>query len=208
MYDVTRLAMLRDLSLVGTLAAVADVHAVTASAVSQQMRRLEAETGVELLVRRGRRVRLTPAGEALARQATEVIAALERAEGIVAGLRADVAGDVTVGAYPSILGPVGAQLACVLGETHPGLRLRLAETRAQLAGPAVMAHQLDAALVLRYPEQEEGTDAGTAAHDLFEERFVAVVPLARQADVERAGLAALADDPWILNAPELPCTRS
>lgn len=208
MYDVTRLAMLRDLAAVGTLAAVADLHAVTASAVSQQMRRLEAETGVELLVRRGRRVTLTPAGQALAREAVAVIASLERAEGVVAALRADVVGDVTIGAYPSILGPVGSRLAMLLTEAHPRLRPRLAETRAAQAGPAVVAHRFDAALVLRYPEQDDGPDDGTEAHDLFEERFVAVVPAARRAEVERGGLAVLAHDPWILNAADLPCTRS
>jgi len=48
----------------GSVGAAARLHHRTSSAISQQIRRLEAHFGVKLLERAGRGVRLTPAGEA------------------------------------------------------------------------------------------------------------------------------------------------
>ena len=56
------------------------------SAVSQQLRVLEGEAGVPLLERAGRRVRLTEAGEVLARHADRLLGGLEEAEAELAGL--------------------------------------------------------------------------------------------------------------------------
>jgi DNA-binding transcriptional LysR family regulator len=49
----------------GSVGAAARHHHLTSSAISQQMRRLEAHVGVKLLERAGRGVRLTAAGEAV-----------------------------------------------------------------------------------------------------------------------------------------------
>ncbi|HEY2262071.1 MAG TPA: LysR family transcriptional regulator, partial [Streptosporangiaceae bacterium] len=75
MLDLHRLRLLRELKHRGTLAAVADALAYTPSAISQQLSVLEAEAGVPLLERAGRRLRLTPAAERLVEH-TEAI--LER----------------------------------------------------------------------------------------------------------------------------------
>ncbi|KIX76735.1 hypothetical protein SF23_15755, partial [Streptomyces sp. MBRL 10] len=61
-----RLVILRDLAEHGRVTAVADLHGVTPSAVSQQLRALEGEAGASLVEREGRGLRLTPAGTALA----------------------------------------------------------------------------------------------------------------------------------------------
>ena len=59
MLHLGRLRLLRELSERGTIAAVADALQFTPSAVSQQLAMLERETGVPLLTRAGRGVRLT-----------------------------------------------------------------------------------------------------------------------------------------------------
>src|ERR687895_246317 len=59
MLDLRRLRLLRELHERGTIAAVADALRFTPSAVSQQLAMLERETGVKLLERAGRGVRLT-----------------------------------------------------------------------------------------------------------------------------------------------------
>ena len=61
MLDVRRLRLLRDLAHLGTIAAVAQAHAYTPSAVSQQLAALQREAGVPLLEHIGRGVTLTPA---------------------------------------------------------------------------------------------------------------------------------------------------
>ena len=59
MIDARRLRVLREVAEHGTLAAAADALHLTPSAVSQQLNLLERETGVQLLERAGRGVRLT-----------------------------------------------------------------------------------------------------------------------------------------------------
>src|SRR6478752_3071678 len=59
MLDLRRLRLLRELDERGTIAAVAEALQFTPSAISQQLALLERETGVKLLERAGRGVRLT-----------------------------------------------------------------------------------------------------------------------------------------------------
>src|SRR5215211_1966331 len=55
MLDVRRLRLLCDLARLGTIAAVAQAHTYTPSAVSQQLSALEREAGLPLLERTGHR---------------------------------------------------------------------------------------------------------------------------------------------------------
>ncbi|ABS05401.1 DNA-binding transcriptional LysR family regulator [Kineococcus radiotolerans] len=77
--DVRQLTILRELSERGSLVAVARALHVTPSAVSQQLAALQRTCPTPLTEKRGRRLALTPAGEALAAAAVDVAAALDRA---------------------------------------------------------------------------------------------------------------------------------
>ena len=80
MLDVRRLRMLREVSLHGTIRAAASSLSFTPSAVSQQLSALERELGIELLERRGRSVRLTPAAEVLVDRTEQILVKLAAAE--------------------------------------------------------------------------------------------------------------------------------
>jgi DNA-binding transcriptional LysR family regulator len=99
--DALRLRMLRELADHGTVAAVADVLAMTPSAVSQQLKTLQREAGVALLEPAGRRVRLTDAGQVLVGHAELVLAALDRAQADMDSYRTTARGQVTVSFFPS-----------------------------------------------------------------------------------------------------------
>ena len=114
--DVRRLEFLRELSERGTVGAVADAMNVTPSAVSQQLKALEREAGYTLLEPSGRGVALTEAGRALARTATEIVTAVERAEGRWREYMAQPAGRVTLRTFPT-----GGEMLL------PGLLTRMAE---------------------------------------------------------------------------------
>ncbi|GLY27272.1 LysR family transcriptional regulator [Kineosporia sp. NBRC 101731] len=77
MIDVSSLRALRSVAALGTLARAAEELGFTASAVSQQIKRLEREVGVPVLAPAGRGVVLTPAGQAVVDSAPEVFQALE-----------------------------------------------------------------------------------------------------------------------------------
>jgi DNA-binding transcriptional LysR family regulator len=114
--DARRLEFLRELAERGTVGAVADAMKVTPSAVSQQLKALEREAGYALLEPSGRGVALTEAGRALARTATEIAVAVERAEGRWREYMEEPAGRVTLRTFPT-----GGEMLL------PGLLTRMAE---------------------------------------------------------------------------------
>jgi DNA-binding transcriptional LysR family regulator len=114
--DVRKLEVLRELSERGTVGAVADAMKVTPSAVSQQLKALEREAGYTLVEPSGRGVALTEAGRALARTATEIVTAVERAEGRWREFMEQPAGRVTLRTFPT-----GGEMLL------PGLLTRMAE---------------------------------------------------------------------------------
>ena len=114
--DVRRLEFLRELSERGTVGAVAEAMKVTPSAVSQQLKALEREAGYTLLEPSGRGVALTEAGRALARTATEIVTAVQRAEGRWREYMEQPAGRVTLRTFPT-----GGEMLL------PGLLTRMAE---------------------------------------------------------------------------------
>lgn len=99
--DVRRLELLRELSERGSITAVARATNRTASAVSQQLKVLEREAGTPLTERSGRGIVLTGAGRALARTATDVAVALERAEALWENFKHAPQGEVTLTTFPS-----------------------------------------------------------------------------------------------------------
>ena len=101
MLDLKRLRLLSELSRRGTIAEVASVVGYTPSAVSQSLAQLERETGVALLERDGRRVRLTPAAHGLVAATDRVLAELDAAEAELAAEHETVRGEIVIGAFPS-----------------------------------------------------------------------------------------------------------
>lgn len=99
--DVRRLELLRELAERGSITAVAAATNRTASAVSQQLKVLEREAGIPLTERSGRGVVLTAAGRALARTATDVAVALERADALWQDFRSAPKGEVTITTFPT-----------------------------------------------------------------------------------------------------------
>src|ERR1700712_1315801 len=99
--DVGRLEVLRELKLRGSVTAVALATHRTPSAVSQQLKTLEREVGATLTERSGRGLALTPAGDALARAAADVVVAIARAEETWRTYLASPEGRVDLAVFPT-----------------------------------------------------------------------------------------------------------
>ncbi len=102
--DVPRLMVLRAVRDAGGILAAADELGVSSSAVSQQISKLERETGLVLVVRGVNAAsRLTPAGRRLAERADVIAAELRSVRDDIAQLTGEGRRVVRVGAFPSAL---------------------------------------------------------------------------------------------------------
>jgi DNA-binding transcriptional LysR family regulator len=99
--DVHQLRVLRELGERGSLTAVAAALHVTPSAVSQQLKALQRSAAVPLTERRGRRLALTAAGQALSEAGLGVVAALDHARRAVSDHLDDRTSPVRVAAFHS-----------------------------------------------------------------------------------------------------------
>ena len=102
MLELRRLRLLRELRDRGTIAAVADALQFTPSAVSQQLAVLERETGVALIERAGRGVRLTDAALVLAAHSEALLERVALAEAELAEATGALAGRARVAAFQSV----------------------------------------------------------------------------------------------------------
>jgi len=109
----------------GSFTAAADELWLTQSALSQQVRRLEAEMGVRLLERGPRGVRPTAAGEALLPRAEAILAQAAAARAELDEHAGAARGRVAVAAAPGDAVALPAALAAFHG-AHPGSPLRAA----------------------------------------------------------------------------------
>jgi DNA-binding transcriptional LysR family regulator len=145
--DFARLRTLRELSLRKTMAAVAEALLISPSAVSQQIAQLEDETGIELVERRGRGVRLTPAGQRLVDHAGRVIGILEEAKTDLAELKKTVAGELRVSAFPSVAASLIPPAIRSMSARFPDLVAIFEELEPDDSLAALRAWQTDVAIV-------------------------------------------------------------
>lgn len=126
------MAMLATVVEHGSMRKAARSLGLTPSAVSQQIRQLEQETGVTLLRRSTRHLALTDAGDAFYQGCAEMVAAARSAHERLAALHDSVVGELSVSAP---IGFAAAHLTDALLpvlEQHPSLTLRLVATDDQL----------------------------------------------------------------------------
>jgi DNA-binding transcriptional LysR family regulator len=200
MLDVRRLRLLRELHARGTVTAVAEALAYTPSAVSQQLATLERETGVRLVERHGRRLRLTDAGRGLVEHADAVIARLELAEAELAAATGDeVTGRVRIAAFQTAASGLVLPVLGVLPAQYPRLRLELAEMEAEEALELLPRGEVDIVVAEEYDYAPRPRDPSLSFRDVCRDPLVLVLPADHPlcaADPATVPLAALRDEPW------------
>jgi DNA-binding transcriptional LysR family regulator len=162
--------------------------------------------GTPLLIRTGREMRLTQAGEALVRHAGGFLAGLTAAEEEVAAIAGLRAGRVRLVSFPSGSSTLVPTALAALRAAHPGTRVSLEEAEPPRSVELLRQGDCDVALAFRYegaagPEAaEEWTDL--VVRPLLTDRLVGLVPQGHR--LARAGsvaIAELADEPWIAGCP-------
>jgi DNA-binding transcriptional LysR family regulator len=123
------------------------------------MRMLERAVGAPLVTRRGRGVRLTPAGHALARHAQTVLAALRTAEEELAVLTSPCGGRVRLAAMQSSCVTLVPRALGALSRTHPELEVTVVQTECEQSHALLLDGEVELAVMCDLDLAVEGTEA-------------------------------------------------
>ena len=190
--NLTRLQTFVEVARCGTFAAAADALSFTPSAVSQQMAKLEAETGQSLLVREAGGVRLTEAGRLLEEHAIGIVEAVRHAQAQLEALEAEQVGRLRLGGCPVAAGAVLPRALRLLRRRLPTAELLLEEAAAQDTRQAVLDGRLEVGVWVSLAGGEE--DPRLVETVLRREPLCAAIPsdhpLTRLDELDDEALAA------------------
>jgi DNA-binding transcriptional LysR family regulator len=167
---------------------------VAQPALSRAIARLEAELGVPLFDRRGRRVRLNRFGTMFLARAGRALDELDQGQREVRDAAGLAQGTVAVAAETlrTLSGLVAGFLA-----GHPGVSFRLFQSPAPVMAARLQAGEVDLCLA----SQPLPGPALTSAELLSEEVLLAVPPSHRLAGRTRATVGELAGEPFVTTRP-------
>jgi DNA-binding transcriptional LysR family regulator len=176
---------------------------VVQSSVSQAVKRLELEFGIELLERRPDGVRPTAAGAELAWRARRMLEEASRLEADMASYRGAAKGGVSVGMATTLSPIVLASLIRRVDMELPDVTLHVEEGVTSELLEALRLGRLDLVLVVLPLDPEGMQVVTTGTLDLF---FVLppAHPLAGRSEVE---LGELEHEPWVTFPPSNPARR-
>ncbi|MGX7678235.1 LysR family transcriptional regulator [Jatrophihabitans sp. DSM 45814] len=224
--EVTRLRLLREVAIRGSIAAAARAVGLTPSAVSQQLTILEREAGAALLDRSPRGVLLTGAGQALVERARAILELLEEARADLDRLGDELAGQVRIGAVASAAAALLSDATLQLAIDHPALELSVMVTEPDRSIEALLHGDIDVAVVDVYDGVPVPMPDYLSATELCTEPLV-FVTAARSSEASseaspkgRTGKAATAsatagvrladldDADWVMPPIEAACGRA
>ncbi|GGN04283.1 DNA-binding transcriptional LysR family regulator [Actinoplanes campanulatus] len=176
MIDVGRLRALHAVASYGTVLAAGHALHCTPSAVSQQLAKLERETGATLVEKDGRRLRLTEAGRVLADHAERVLTSLDEAETALAAHRDTVTGRLTMTAFATACRALMPHALRRLATDHPQLTTGLIEVNPHEGLDLLRRGHVDLAVLDDWPEVALRYPDGISKVTLGEDHADLVVP--------------------------------
>lgn len=190
----------------GSFTAAAASLGYSQPAISQMVKRLEDKTGTALVERMGRVVRLTEAGQVLARTAVPVLSALESAESEVASIAGLRSGRVRLMSFPSASSTLVPRALALVKRRFPDVQVSFAEAEPPESLAALRAGECDIAVAFAY----EGTDLGRGEDDLdslttlklLDDGVSLALPKSHEFSArDSLAMDELADAPWIAGCP-------
>jgi DNA-binding transcriptional LysR family regulator len=130
-----------------SFSAAADAMHMAQPSLSDQIRRLEAELGVALFVRAGRRLALTEAGRRLRPHAERTLAAAQDGTESVRAIREISGGTVSFGTFSSAHHYLLSGLVADFRKRYPTVRLRIVGQNSVEVADAVRDGKLEAGLI-------------------------------------------------------------
>lgn len=170
----------------GSFAAAAEAVCLTQSAVSQQMKALEEQLGVELFDRHRRPPELNPRGRALIQRARQLVYLYERLHD-EAGGESELVGLLELGAVPTTLTGMVPRALVRLRASQPTLQVRVSSGLSAELLARLDRGDLDAAVV----SEPKPVPTGMLWHPVAEEPLMVIAPADCAGDDYRELLAEL-----------------
>jgi DNA-binding transcriptional LysR family regulator len=204
--DAAGLRVMRAIADEGSFTGAALALGYSQPAISQMVRRLEHRMGTVLVERIGRHVRLTEAGEVLARYAGGVLTALDAAEEEVAAIAGLRAGRVRLMAFPSSSATLVPRALALVKARYPEVKVSFAEGEPPESIAALRAGECDLAVAFAYEGLKLSVDEDDlellVRHKLLDDEVRLAVPREHPMAAAAVGdLAQLAGDRWIAGCP-------
>jgi LysR family transcriptional activator of glutamate synthase operon len=168
---------------------------VAQSAVSRQIFNLEAELGVDLFIRKGRNVKLTPIGRVFLDHMEQAVNVIENARQVVSEYIDPERGTIHIG-FPSSLATYILPTAISAFRTqYPNVNFELNQNSYSGLQDAVIKGEVNIALVAPVPAEREKLKGSI----LFTEKMVALLPTSHPfAHMRSLKLNELRDDSFVL----------
>ncbi|HYE86322.1 MAG TPA: LysR family transcriptional regulator [Vicinamibacterales bacterium] len=198
MLNLDRLRALHAVSAHGSIIAAAETLNVTTSAVSQQLAKLEQETGQQLLERHGRGVRLTDAAATLVLRTHRVLSLLEEAEAELESSDTAVAGQIVIAAFATAARGLAPQAIRGLRKHYPQLAITFHEQEPHESIPRLVRRDVDLIIINDWQNAPIALPEGLTKAPLFDD--VADIALPPGHPLSRAKtlrLTDLAGEEWI-----------
>ncbi|MFF8285987.1 LysR family transcriptional regulator [Streptomyces albus] len=198
MFDSRHIRTFHEVVRAGSYTAAARALGYTQPAITQQMKALERSVGTPLFVRVGRRMRLTEAGQTLARHAEVILDSISTAQQQMESLTRLRSGKVTVCAFPSASATLVPEALAALAVAHPGIRVGLREDEPPESLRRVVRGESDITLAFTYPGLHEQVPEELVEIPLLEDQLTVLLPTGHPMARRRAvKLDELAGERWI-----------
>ncbi|WP_227287352.1 LysR family transcriptional regulator [Boseongicola sp. H5] len=188
--SIRGLEVFEALARTGSVAGAAERLAMSAPAVSQQLKNLDAALGVELIDHSRRPMTLTPAGRLFLRRAEAALSALRMGQRDVVALDLSDLSSLRMGVIEDFENEVTPNLASHLAETMQNCAFRLQTGASHAMQALIAARELDIAICAAGPS----VPPNTVTHPLLRDPYILAAP--RGMDVS-GGLTTLSDLPFL-----------
>jgi DNA-binding transcriptional LysR family regulator len=209
MDDVRLLKVLREVALRGSFSAAAEALSYSQPAVSQQIARLEAQTGVKLLDRQPKGIKLTPAGEALVRHTERILAQLAAAQAELSEIASSARGRLRIASFATAAGTIVPIAVSAFKHVRPGVRVELQLMDPPLSIPALRRGDIDLAITEEGGFEADPDLGGLGVERLMDDVLYAALPVDHPLATRRAiSLTDLMHEDWMVVGLKGTCADS
>jgi len=188
--DLRQLRYFVQIAESGNLSRAAEVLRIAQPSLSQQMKNLEQELGVDLLQRHARGVTTTELGQEFYDHARRILQEVDRAKDVIKSRSTNPSGRVSVGLPTSACRGLALPLFEAVAEQLPDITLHIVEAMTRYLDDYMQAGRLDVALLYDHKAFEQVAWTEMMVEDLL--LFVAAdSPLAKEEAIPFRQLAEL-----------------